>query len=376
MCVSLMDASEAVGLDPTEIAVAAPAASSRPATISATSSPPPASLISAVSVPHRPLDPPLCTPVLDAPAAAALPLIPVLCSAVSPSQTSSLLRLLNSQLPLPSLTHLKRVFSSKASPSPLILLCLPPLASVLTSSTFAPFSLSPELRLVPSRAPVTRAEAEELRGYWPLSAVLKEEPPVVFSAEERYRMTKRMRLLMQLADDGAARGQRWRAAAIVDPRTGCVVVADHDWSLPPSPSSPPSSADPASSSSHHLLHHPAIVVISALAAIHLALPSTPSAPATPPSTGSVPSPPSPSVQRSVLVHGSGRIPDARAVRDVRDGHSAQPLPARVLRTGCGSRGRAGSGGRLEAAPPARAQSPLRRVGGTVQGRAAAEAERD
>ena len=214
------------------------------------------------SVPSLPL--PFCSPVLDCPSPStssssppAVPLTPVWCSPVSPPLTSSLLKALNAQLPLPSLQHLKRVCSSKQRPNPIILLCLPPLSPLLSSPTFSSFHLVPELCWVPSRAPLSTAEAASARLRWPLSVVpaAAAEPTVEFGCEERQRMRARMTQLVRLADEGWREGQRWRAACIVDPVTERTLTAAHDHSLPHPPPS-----------QHHTLHHPTIVAVANIAA--------------------------------------------------------------------------------------------------------------
>ena len=194
-----------------------------------------------------------------------LSLVQVWVSPVSPLLTSSLLRALNAALPLPSLQHLKRVFSSRAMACPTVLLCTPPLSPLLSSPAFSSFHLAPELRWVPSRAPVSRAEAEEAKQSWPLSSVaVKEEPTVIFSPADEERMAGRMRSLMDLADEGWREGQRWRAACIVDPTTEQTLAAEHDHSRPHSSCSSSSSHPPQQA--HHVLHHPTLAVLSSLAA--------------------------------------------------------------------------------------------------------------
>ena len=210
---------------------------------------------------------PFCTQVLDPPTPLTAPLTTVLVSQVAPTLTSALLRYLNTHLPLPAFTHLKRVQSSKALTTPLVLLAPPPLPPELASHLTSTFSLSPFPVPVPAYAAVTAEQAVEWRRYWPVAVVPRPVVTVEWSEVEKESMRRCMRQLLDVADDGSRKGQRWRAAGIVEGSSGTIMAVAHDWSMP----LPPSSAFAAAAATHHSLHHPTIAAIAQLSAIRLPL---------------------------------------------------------------------------------------------------------
>ena len=82
---------------------------------------------------------------------------------------------------------------------------------------------------------------------------------------ERERMRGYIRQLMDAADEGARKGQRWRAAGIAEAGNETLMAIAHDFSMP-KPTSLPS---PPFSTTHHPLHHPTIRAITQLSTLRL-----------------------------------------------------------------------------------------------------------
>ena len=216
-----------------------------------------------------------CTPVFD-PAPPLTPLLTtVLVSLVAPALTSSLLRYLNTHLPLPAFAHLKRVQSSKALSSPLVLLAPPPLPADVVAHLVSAFSLVPYAVQVPACAAVSAEQAVEWRRWWPVAVIPRPAVRVEWSGGERDSMRCCMVRLMAAADEGSSRGQRWRAAGIAEAGGGELLAVAHDWSMP-LPSSSPFAVEAAH---HHVLYHPTIVAIAQLSALRLPLYATTTLPA-------------------------------------------------------------------------------------------------
>ena len=208
-----------------------------------------------------------CTPVLDPPTPVDPPLVSVLVSHVAPALTSKLVRYLSAHLPQPAFTHLKRVHSSKQLSTPLVLLAPSPLPVDVAAHLAAAFSLAPFPALVPGCAAVSPQQAVEWRKWWPVAVVPRAAVAVEWSAAEKDSMPRCMRQLMDAADEGSRKGQRWRAAGIAEAGSSGLIALAHDWSLP----LPPSSPFAAEAAPHHALHHPTMCAIAQLSAIRLPL---------------------------------------------------------------------------------------------------------
>ena len=207
---------------------------------------------------------PLCSPLLEPPAALTPPLAAVLVSHVAPALTATLLRYLSSHLPQPALAHLKRVQSSPALSSPLVLLAPPPVPPAVAAHLTSVFSLAPFPASVPACAAVSQQQAVAWRRWWPVAVVPRPEACVVWSAAERAGMRRCMLRVVEAADEGGRKGQRWRAAGIAEAGSrGELLAVAHDWSVPLSSSSPYASE----AGGHHVLHHAVICAITQLSAV-------------------------------------------------------------------------------------------------------------
>ena len=204
--------------------------------------------------------PPFCTPVLDPPTPVTPLLTTVLVSHVAPALTSKLLHFLNTNLPLPAFTHLKRVHSTKQLSQPLVLFSPPPLPPHLATTLTETYQLAPFPAQVPSQPATSQQQAVEWRRHWPLAVMPRPTVAVEWSEVEKERMRRFMRQLMGAADEGARKGQRWRAAGIAEAGSETLLAVAHDWSQPVPPSSPFASE----STSHHTLQHPTINAITLL----------------------------------------------------------------------------------------------------------------
>lgn len=238
---------------------------------------PPASSVPSPAPPTPPTDnaAPFCTPVLDPSTPLTPPLTTVLVSHVAPALTSTLLRYLNTNLPLPAFTHLKRVHSSKALTSPLVLLAPPPLPPDVSAHLTSVFSLAPFSALVPARAAVSAQQAVEWRRWWPVSVMPRPVVAVEWSEAEKASIRRCMRQVMDAADEGSSKGQRWRAAGIAEAGSGELLAVAHDWSVPLPSSSPFASQ----AGRHHALHHCTICAITRLSAIRAPLYTATTSPA-------------------------------------------------------------------------------------------------
>nr|XP_033776443.1 probable inactive tRNA-specific adenosine deaminase-like protein 3 isoform X2 [Geotrypetes seraphini] len=161
-------------------------------------------------------------------------------------ETSRLLREVSALHPLEGLRHLKRVRArrNRESPHPLeMLLCLtlgkeegqvPPLSELLPEEKVNCFGLGqPFLVLVPSCPPLTRLQFQEASAYWPTSfhenkQVTEALTGQLFSKEEKARMQRYMEQAIEVAHQGAEKGNEAVGAVLVNPATEEVLAVGHD----------------------------------------------------------------------------------------------------------------------------------------------------
>ncbi|XP_029431425.1 probable inactive tRNA-specific adenosine deaminase-like protein 3 isoform X2 [Rhinatrema bivittatum] len=165
---------------------------------------------------------------------------------LSKKETSRLVREVSAVHSLKSLQHLKRVRACKdrGSPHPLeMLLCLalakekghvPSLSELLPEGQVNSCGLGqPFLVLVPSCPPLTRPQFQEASAHWPTSfhenkEVTKALTGQQFSREEKARMQRYMEQAIEVAQQGAERGNEAVGAVFVDPATEEVLAMGHD----------------------------------------------------------------------------------------------------------------------------------------------------
>ncbi|XP_030078147.1 tRNA-specific adenosine-34 deaminase regulatory subunit ADAT3 isoform X2 [Microcaecilia unicolor] len=165
---------------------------------------------------------------------------------LSKKETSRLVREVSTLYPLEGLQHLKRVRAcrDRDSPYPLeMLLCLtlgkeegrvPSLSELLPEEKVNCFGLGqPFLVLIPSCPPLTRPQFQEASAYWPTSfhenkQVTEALTGQLFSREEKARMQRYMEQAIEVAHQGAEKGNEAVGAVLVNPATEEVLAVGHD----------------------------------------------------------------------------------------------------------------------------------------------------